>query len=258
MVGDPAQRAIPCRAMSRWAPPSAPRGAAPTRPAGRPLRPIPRASSARRPRRCAARRGGGPAAVAQVAHRAHVAGGGRGCGRSAPRASAAWCPGLDGGGCGAARARARRPRWRPPACRRAAAASPEQEGARRPARRAAIPPISEPRPRRALLGRGAAAAGIGRQVAAEARRADAGPRAGARALLVGLRARRRAGRGRVEGDPADAAVPDLDPRVGVEVAHHVLASSWCRASPSVKPVTTRAGTPAIRSSSAIAPENCWQ
>jgi hypothetical protein len=28
--------------------------------------------------------------------------------------------------------------------------------------------------------------------------------------------------------------------------------------PEVKPVTTRDGTPAIRSSSAIAPENCWQ
>ena len=34
----------------------------------------------------------------------------------------------------------------------------------------------------------------------------------------------------------------------------VLVSS----EPEVKPVTTRAGTPAIRSSSAIAPENCWQ
>ena len=34
----------------------------------------------------------------------------------------------------------------------------------------------------------------------------------------------------------------------------VLVSS----EPDVKPVTTRAGTPAIRSSSAIAPENCWQ
>ena len=34
----------------------------------------------------------------------------------------------------------------------------------------------------------------------------------------------------------------------------VLVSS----DPEVKPVTTRVGTPAIRSSSAIAPENCWQ
>ena len=37
-----------------------------------------------------------------------------------------------------------------------------------------------------------------------------------------LRARRR-GRRRVERDPADARVADLDPRVGVEVADHVLA-----------------------------------
>ena len=34
----------------------------------------------------------------------------------------------------------------------------------------------------------------------------------------------------------------------------VLASS----EPDVNPVTTRAGTPPMRSSSAIAPENCWQ
>jgi hypothetical protein len=53
-------------------------------------------------------------------------------------------------------------------------------------------------------------------------------------------------------------------------AYHTSTHEWAsrsrttysRASessePDVKPVTTRAGTPAIRSSSAIAPENCWQ
>ena len=38
-------------------------------------------------------------------------------------------------------------------------------------------------------------------------------------------------------------------------SHRLVAVSYV---PVVKPVATRAGTPPIRSSSAIEPANCWQ
>ena len=54
-----------------------------------------------------------------------------------------------------------------------------------------------------------------------------------------------------------AVEPRLDPRVGVGVADHPFAEAP-RKPPGVKPVATRAGIPPMRSSSAIAPEKCWQ
>ncbi len=56
------------------------------------------------------------------------------------------------------------------------------------------------------------------------------------------------------------------PTLGYQTSTHEWASrsrtTYSLASrssaPEVKPVTTRDGTPAIRSTSAIAPEKCWQ
>ena len=141
------------------------------RAAGRPS-PPPRDSSARRPRRWAgsARRGRRRSAARARRGRSPPR---RGCGRSAPRASAASCPGPDGGACAAARARARRARPPPAAWPRGAGA---RAAARSPPRARARPRAADQRssdPRRALLGRERAPAGVRRPVAAEARRAAA-------------------------------------------------------------------------------------
>ena len=68
---------------------------------------------------------------------------------------------------------------------------------------------------------------------------------------------RRRARRRVERHPAELVEPRLHPRVGVGVAHDPGVAPL-REAAGLKPVATRAGTPPIRSSSAIAPEKCWQ
>ncbi len=196
----------------------------------RPRRPSPAASSSR----SAARSGRG-----RRLRRGRRTARGAACGRrpappALPRERAlqrlrASCPARPAGRCGRARgaappaARARRAggatRPQPPASAATAAAPPSPRSSTAPG-----PPSPAAPGAGGRCPRGSAASRSGdvRAVRGLVGRLRGGPRVPPSPGV--LRGGRRDGRGRVEGDPADVGEERLDPGVGVEVAHDVLAA----------------------------------
>ena len=259
---------------------SAPGRQRPAAPAGGPASPRPAASS-RRSGAALAGVGRRPAAGA-VARGAAARGGRRRRRRSrlsAARAGAASCPaaraaraperglelgdraverraGARAGAGGAARRRATAPARAAPA---PSSAHVHQRGRRRPPRLARPSSLGS-------AGRSRRSAPAGRR--GRARRAAAPPAPAASSPPRRHRRRRhrergdlgargRRGRRRVERHPAERS-NHASTHAWASVSRTIQARCRCEKPPGLKPVATRAGTPPMRSSSAIAPEKCWQ